>query len=290
MPSFIGRVIRWVVGFQMSVLGPDQAWGMGSRRLPERQSPAKTGPVYSNWTYTRPAELNPHPMSIGTLNEGPLHQALKSLYLDSRGEEEVPIGTYVADVRAGDDVLYEIQTGGFAPLKRKLAALVEEHRVVLVHPVAAVRYIVKLPVEEDGQASRRRSPKRRTLLNVVEELVSIPHLLAHPNFALEVVLTEEEEYRVYDPVVRRRRGGWRVVRRDLSRVLEQWRIEAPEDLFALIPGPLPENFSTADLARATGQPRWLAQKLAYCLRESGAAEFSGKDGNALLYRRHRRPA
>ena len=40
-----------------------------------------------------------------------------------------------------------------------------------------------------------------------------------------------------------------------------------------------------DLADAMGQPRWLAQKLAYCLRESGAAELCGKDGNALLYRR-----
>ena len=43
--------------------------------------------------------------------------------------------------------------------------------------------------------------------------------------------------------------------------------------------------ATADLAEAMGQPRWLAQKLAYCLRESGAAELCGKAGNALLYRR-----
>lgn len=222
---------------------------------------------------------------IGTLNEGPLHQALKALYLTGDGEEEVPVGSYVADVRAADEVLYEIQTGGFAPLKRKLASLVKSHQVVLVHPIAAVRYIVKLPEEEDGQASRRKSPKRSTVANIVEELVSIPHLLDHPNFAVEVVLIEEDEIRMFDPARVRRRGGWRVVSRQMNQVLERRRLASRQDLYSLVHGPLPEAFSTADLAEAMGQPRRLAQKMAYCLRESGAAELCGKAGNALLYRR-----
>ncbi len=222
---------------------------------------------------------------IGTLNEGPLHQALKSLYLSGNGEEEVPVGNYVADVRAEDEVLYEIQTGGFAPLKRKLATLIQSHQVVLVHPIAAVRYIVKLPDEEDGQASRRKSPKRSSVANIVEELVSIPHLLEHPNFAVEVVLIEEDEIRIFDPTRVRRRGGWRVVSRQMNQVLERQRISSRQDLYSLIEGPLPEAFSTADLAAAMGQPRRLAQKMAYCLRVSGAAELCGKAGNALLYRR-----
>lgn len=222
---------------------------------------------------------------IGTLNEGPLHQALKALYLDADGEEEVGVGSFVADVRGADAVLYEIQTGGFAPLKRKLATLLESHEVVLVHPIAAVRYIVKLPEGEDEQATRRRSPKKGALANIAEELVSIPHLLEHPNFQLEVVLIEEDEVRVYDPGRVRRRGGWRVVSRQLTRVVDRHRIVGPEDLFSLVPGPLPEDFTTRDLAEAMGQPRWLAQKLAYCLRESGAVELCGKSGNALRYRR-----
>jgi hypothetical protein len=221
---------------------------------------------------------------IGTLNEGPLHQALKSLYLETDGEEEVPVGSYVADVRGADQVLYEIQTGGFAPLKKKLAVLLESYTVVLVHPIAAVRYIVKLPDEVDGQASRRRSPKRGSVANIVEELVSIPHLLEHPNFEVEVVLIEEDEVRVYDPRVRRR-GGWRVVSRKLTSVLDRQRIRGREDLFSLVNGPLPEEFTTLDLARAMGQPRRLAQKLAYCLRESGAVVISGKSGNELRYQR-----
>jgi hypothetical protein len=225
---------------------------------------------------------------IGTLNEGPLHQALKSLYLTENAEQEVPVGSFVADVRAEDDVLYEIQTGSFAPLKRKLATLVEQHRVVLVHPIAAVRYIVKMPAEGpevDLPVTRRKSPKRGSVANVVEVLVSIPHMLDHPNFEVEVVLIEEEEVRAYDPARVRRRGGWRVVSRRLTDVLEQRRIGSGADLFSLVPGPLPEEFTTADLALAMDKPRWLAQKLAYCLREAGAVSITGKTGNALRYRR-----
>ena len=76
-----------------------------------------------------------------------------------------------------------------------------------------------------------------------------------------------------------------MVSRQMNQVLERQRISSRQDLYSLIEGPLPEAFSTADLAAAMGQPRRLAQKMAYCLRVSGAAELCGKAGNALLYRR-----
>ncbi len=223
-------------------------------------------------------------MSIGTLNEGPLHQAIKSLYNGAGAREEVPIGDFVADVFGPDEVVYEIQTGGFGSLKKKLARLVEDHRVVLVHPIAEVRIIVKLPQAEDEQASRRRSPKRGCVAHVLDRLVSIPSLLNHPNFELEVLMIEEEELRTFDPRRVRRRDGWRVVQRRLGSVLGSERFTCAADLLRMAPGPLPAEFTTEDLAGAMGQPRWLAQKLAYCLREAGEISITGKRGNALCYR------
>ena len=219
------------------------------------------------------------------MNEGPLHQAVKALYLEDGATEEVAVGDFVADIQASDQTLVEIQTAGFGSMKRKLPRLLEDYRVIVVHPIAAVRYIVKLPQEEDEPATRRRSPKRGAVSHVLDELVSIPRLLCHPNFELEVLLIEEEELRVYDPKKVRRRGGWRVVQRRLHEVLGRQRFSTPSDLFQLAPGDLPEEFSTADLATAMSEPRWLAQKLAYCLREAGEISISGKQGNALLYRR-----
>ena len=54
-------------------------------------------------------------------------------------------------------------------------------------------------------------------------------------------------------------------------------------MLALIPATLPEPFTTTDLAKATGQPLWLAQKMAYCLREMGGIMVAGKRGRGILY-------
>ncbi len=226
-------------------------------------------------------------MSIGTLNEGPLHQSLKALYLTPGATEEVPVDGFVADVDTGD-VLIEIQTVSFGSMRRKLEHLLAKRRVILVYPIAAVRYIVKLPTEPDTEATRRKSPKKGQLANLVEELVSIPGLLDHPNFELEVVLTEEEEIREFDPTRVRRRKGWRVVQRRLVEVRSQHRFACVADLWQLAPGHLPQEFTTADLASAMAAPRWLAQKLAYCLREAGAITLCGKRANALVYQRAKR--
>ena len=64
------------------------------------------------------------------------------------------------------------------------------------------------------------------------------------------------------------------------------------DLLALLPvNDLPQPFDTAHLAAAMGRPRWFAQKVGYCLRQTGIARLAGKRGNSQLYRlsaRHRR--
>ncbi len=224
-------------------------------------------------------------MNIGVLNEGPLHQALKAHYGGEGARLEVNVAGFVADVQHADDRLYEIQTSGFGSLRRKLETVLESHRVVLVHPVAHIRYIVKLPDEPDAPVRRRRSPKRGSVAQVLGELVSIPRLLNHPNFELEVVLVEEEELRRHTPGRARRRNGWQVVQRRLAAVLEQHRFASAADLWRLVRAPLPETFTTAELAVAMDEPRWLAQKLAYCLREAGEIGICGKQGNALCYRR-----
>jgi hypothetical protein len=54
---------------------------------------------------------------------------------------------------------------------------------------------------------------------------------------------------------------------------------------AFSPHSLAEPWTTADLAGAIGQPRWLAQKMAYCLRKMSVIESVGKQGNAILYQK-----
>ena len=62
----------------------------------------------------------------------------------------------------------------------------------------------------DGQSqiSRRKSPKRGTLLDIFEEILRVPQLLPHPNFSIEVVFIQEEEVRRYDRIHGWKRRGW----------------------------------------------------------------------------------
>jgi hypothetical protein len=221
---------------------------------------------------------------IGTLNENPLHAALKAWYAQPGDRLEVPVDEFIVDVVRGD-LLVEIQTANFSAVKQKLAALTASHPVRLVHPIARQKWLVKLPKEGQGQARRRRSPKHGAFEHVFQELVSIPKLLSHPNFTLEVLLTHEEEIRRYVGKRAWRRRGWATQERRLLDVVGRRLFETPADIGGLLPSDLPEPFTTSDLAAAIGKRRRLAQQMAYCLREMGALAPVGKQGNAILYMR-----
>ena len=221
--------------------------------------------------------------SIGTLNEKPLHAALKEWYARPDDRFEVSVGDFVVDiVRAG--LLIEVQTGNFSSVKRKVKTLVKEHPLRLVYPIPQDKWIVRLAKDgSDDVLGRRRSPKHGAVEHLFEELVRLPKLLANPNFALEVLLTQEEEVRFYDGRRGWRRHGWVIEERRLLDVVGRRLFETPEDLLALLPTDLSVPWTTADLAVGIGQPRWLARKMAYCMRKMGLVEAVGKQGNAILY-------
>lgn len=230
---------------------------------------------------------------IGTLNEKPLHAALKESYARPNDQLEVPLEGYHIDI-VQDGLLIEIQTGSFSPLKKKLRALVRNHSVLLVYPIPYEKWIITrpqidLPILDmiPEKVTRRKSPKRGSPLEIFHELVYIPDLLQHPNFEIEVAMTREEEVRQRrERPKRKRRGykkGWTLTERRLLDVAEKHRFAQPADLLALLPNDLPQPFTTATLAKALGRRRNFAQKVVYALRHTDALEIVGKEGNAYLY-------
>lgn len=220
--------------------------------------------------------------AIGVLNEGALHAQLKAWYRKPGDLVEQRVGRHVVDVVRGD-LLIEIQTGGFTPLRGKLDALTSSHDVRLVAPVPVSRRIVRLSPEGEV-LSARRSPRRGRLEDIFARLVSIPALLARPAFELEVLLTHEDELRIFGPARAYRRRGWVVHGRTLASVETSHRIAGPADAARLLPPELPELFDTADVARAGGFDRRLAQQMTYCLRALGVVEPAGKRAGAVLHR------
>jgi hypothetical protein len=223
------------------------------------------------------------------LHEGSLHAALKARYASDIADSrvEAAVGGFVVDV-AGPDELVEIQTASFASARRKLERLVDTHRVVLVHPIPIEKWLVV--VDADGVIlRRRRSPRRGLALDLFDELVSIPGLIAHPNFRIELALTSEEEIRGPIPSgarYRYPRAWWRLDRR-LVEVVETLRIDTPDDLLGLLPAGLPEAFTTADIVAATKRSKRLAMRAVYCLERSGAVARLARRGRLATYGRGR---
>ena len=219
---------------------------------------------------------------IGTLGEKSLHAALKQWYKQP-GDllEEMVDGFHIDIVRR--ELLIELQTTNFSSIKNKLTTLTKKHCVRLVYPIAQEKWIVRLAADGVTQLGRRKSPKKGNLSHLYQELVRFPQLIDSRNFSLEVLLIREEEIRCDDGRGSWRRKGWSISDRRLLEVVHRHIFKRPADFLTVIPGRLKDPFSTHDLALHTNQPRWLAQKMAYCLRKMGALEVVGKTGNSILY-------
>lgn len=221
-------------------------------------------------------------LSIGTLQENSLHAALKAWYAQPGDQIEVKVEGYFVDIVRGD-LLIEIQTRNFAAIKPKLARLLERHPVRLVHPIPVEKWIVRLPPEGDEPLDRRRSPRRGRLEHLFGELVRIPHLVPHPNFSLEVLLTREEEIRRDDGRGSWRRKGWSIADRRLLEVVERVSLETPDDFRLFLPPGLAQPFTNRELGVALHLPRYLASKMVYSLRQMGIVEVAGQRGRSFLF-------
>ena len=225
---------------------------------------------------------SPEAAHIGTLAEKSLHAALKAWLAQPGDRLEARVDGYVIDLVRGD-LLIEIQTRGFAKLKRKLAALLERgHRVRLVYPLPAGKWIVR-QAGDGTPLGQRKSPKRGRAVDAFRELVRIPHILPHPNFAFHILFTHQEEIWRDDGRGSWRRKRWSLHDHRLLEVVVERRFDTPGNYLALLPPGLPQPFSNRELAAALRISLSLAGKMTYTLCKMGVLQHTGKRRNAYLY-------
>lgn len=219
--------------------------------------------------------------------ETTLHRQLKSLYAGCQARVEERVEDFRIDAIRSEGELVEIQHGSLAAIRTKIGSLLEHHHVLVVKPLVVKKQLVMLSRRGGREVSRRASPKRGTLLNLFDELVYFTRVFPHPRLTLQTPLVEIEERR-FPGHGRRRR--WRtsdhvVEDQRLLAVVGVHTFRTATDLLRLLPEGLPHPFHTSHLASALSIRRWTAQRIAYCLRQTGAARVAGKCRNALLYER-----
>ena len=216
--------------------------------------------------------------------ETSLHRDLKTLYAGQDAQFEVSLGGYRIDVTSGGQ-LVEIQHGSLAAIRDKVKVLLKDHRVLVVKPIIVEKVLVKRAAKDGPVASRRKSPKRGTLLDLFDELIHFTRVFPHKRLTLEVPLVDVEEWR-YPGHGRRRRwrhNDYQVEDQKLVAVHSTHRFQTAADLARLVDCRLPQPFHTGHLAESLSVHRWTAQRIAYCFRQTGAVREVGKQGNARLY-------
>lgn len=220
--------------------------------------------------------------SRGAIVETTLHRQLKELYGIADADREVRLDGYRIDA-VRNDVLIEVQVASLAAIRRKILDLVQRHRVLVVKPVVIRSYIVRKTSTWGQILGARYSPTVHDPCELFLDFVHFAKVFPHPNLSLEVLFIEQEESRIPRKIWRRGRN-YRVTDRQLRHITDRRLLKTSADLLHFLPDGLPESFTTVDLARSAKIPRWLAQKLTYSLRWSGAIDAVDKQRNTVIYR------
>ncbi len=225
---------------------------------------------------------------IGTLSETGIHNALKYYFEPDGSCHEISVGGYVADI-VGEDGIIEIQNGHFSAMKEKLAAFLEHSPVTVVYPCVIEKRITLIDPDTGEVISRRKSPKKGKIYDIVRELWSIAGLLESERLSICVFMLNAEEIRERcEPTRgrgrRRRLKNYRPLDKLPAGYVGEIWLRSPEDHRKLLPGGLPEEFTTRDLREAAGIDAFCASSMVNLMTGLGQLERVGKRGNAYLYR------
>jgi len=224
--------------------------------------------------------------SIGTRNESSLHRALKHKYAGPGGRTEIKVGDFIADGVRKNGEYIEVQTGSFAPLKKKAAEFALRGRVRIIHPIAVTKTI---EVYDAGKTFlyRRKSPVRGSPWSLFDALLHAPELPLNPAVAIEIVLADITEKRVRDGKGSWRRKGVSIKDRELSVLRESLLYKGPSDYLRFVPFKRNEEFTASMLAKRAEVSQWTAQKALYVLTKLKVVKRIGRKARELLYKRSR---
>lgn len=236
---------------------------------------------------------------IGTMSEKRMHKTLKRYICPDESFHEARIkpsgeaffsgkesgrGGYIADICVDGDI-FEIQTGGFYPLKDKIGFYLKntDFTVTVVHPLIAEKWSIWVDPETGETTPRRRSPKKERPTDLLPELFWLVDYLANDRLRFCFPVIEAEEYRILDGYGRdKKKRATRYERMPVS-LIDEIDIGG-SDLQSLLPEGLAREFTAAEFNKATGlrgRRAYYALKL-LCL--VGIAEKGEKVGRSYVYK------
>lgn len=205
---------------------------------------------------------------ITTYKERALHHSLKTYFCSDETKHEIKIGKFVADV-CNENTIFEIQTGNFSPLRKKIQFYLEntDFEIVIVRPIAQNRRIFWLDEFGELKKAPRLSSKHENLASGIADIHYLYELLGNSRLSFCFVLMEIDEIRLLDGYGKQKKIRATSVDRVAGEIYSLRYIKDAEDvknaLFPLLPN---EPFGREELSKALklkGLKLWSAQKLLF---------------------------
>lgn len=226
--------------------------------------------------------------AIGTYGEKRLHVALKRYATTETCRHEVKVGPYIADVCEKDRIT-EIQTGGFYPLRDKIAYYLEQtnYYVTILHPICRDKQRIWVDPESGEAVSVYRSPRHGKPRDALKELFWLAPYLRHPRLCVCLMMIDACEVRKNDGWSRDGRKGSHRVELIPRALFDEVVLDEPTDYRIFLPDTLGERFTAAEYGRAMGlrgRPVYAGLHVLAAVGLIGRAE---KKGRSFIWKRCR---
>lgn len=224
---------------------------------------------------------------IGTLGEKRMHAIIKRYICEDHACHEVGVldTGFVSDVRIGNDI-YEVQTGAFYPMKKKIAHYIEntDCTVTVVHPISVTRWVTWVDAKTGELTPRKKSPKRERAVHLLPELYCLLPYLGNERLRFRLLMIEEEDFRTLSSRKDNRKRGARLYERMPLSLLGEIEFSSPDDFAVFLPIDLPSPFTVKDFAQRTGLRGRDAYSAVHVLEKLGCITKTEPKGRAMAFK------
>lgn len=226
---------------------------------------------------------------IGTLGEKRMHAIIKRYLCEDHACHEVGVldTGYVSDVRIGNDI-YEVQTGAFYPMKKKIAHYVEKTdcTITVVHPISVTRWVTWVDAKTGETTPRKKSPKRERAIHLLPELYCLLPYLGNDRLRFRLLMIEEEDFRTLSGRRDNRKRGARLYERMPLSLLGEIEFCSPADFAVFLPADLPSPFVVKDFSQKTGLRGRDAYSAVHVLEKLGLITKTEPRGRAMAFEKN----
>ena len=244
---------------------------------------------------------------IGRLAEKQMHAAIKRFICPDESKHEILIDgsagckkseveeesgkktkkrRFVADVLDGNNI-YEIQTGGFSPLKDKIQWILDNtsYNITVIHPIAETKWVSLINTKTGNVENRKKSPVKGRITDIAPELYFFRDFISSPRFSLVILMMEAEQYKKNIQKDGRKRPRYKKYELIPISLLRAYVFKGVSDYSLFIPDDLEEPFCVKNYSAKSGIHGMDAYSIVKTLCHIGLLESAGTLGRAAAYKR-----